>query len=221
MGYQWYPLAWGAECCWKPSARGADSNEVREREVKSFDLAYPAVFYGFKANEADSETLQLLDIRRNPVHKTSPMYGLSVTYFWMNAADSEQQGKEDGDIKRQISDAGQIIRKLDKAKSVAKYNAGNLEFAIFAARRCEFMARRILAARSMKAAGGNAEFTAKAGNAFEELSKEAESLKLEYKRLWEVEARPSSLEVVLGRYDKLIEEMKQKRGEMPSREEVR
>jgi hypothetical protein len=83
------------------------------------------------------------------------------------------------------------------------------------------MARRILAARSMKAAGGNAEFTAKAGNAFEELSKEAESLKLEYKRLWEVEARPSSLEVVLGCYDKLIEEMKQKRGEMPSREEVR
>ncbi len=213
FGCNWYPLVWSAECAWKPALAGSSeqAGQVFQARHNEFDRAYPAVFYGLQHGEADASALQLLGIQQHPVH-SAPRYGISASFFWMDPATSAVQANAPQDVQQAIQVAQREISVLKKARAGARYNADSLDCLLLSARRMLFIGERVTRFRAMQAAEGDAKHIAETNAALAALVQEAEAMKAEYCRLWELENRKSSLDVVVRRYEQLIQRMKEETG---------
>jgi len=206
FGMNWFPLAWGAECAWKPVISEDDSAGLDEKYY-TFTRSFDPVFFGSKTSVAE-QIIQLSNLRKH-----SSAGNLSDGAFWqpMIGKKSHLSSPE-----RHISDAlsleqesSALIRSFEEMKNKVKYNKKTIDYLIFAAKRAEFMARknelryqlndpvlrkRLRADEVIRRLSGLA-------NVLKELKKQ-------YIILWNRENMPWWLDKNLAKYDRLTEDLK-------------
>ena len=191
----WYPFAWGAEVAWNPI-----NNDSRESRQKAFDDAFSPIFYGAADDTIVKLLWRLSELRSNPASGN-----LEDRLFWRDyLADSSEKIKVE-DAKMLATDAKEIAEALSAAKSSAKLNADTIDYAIFAARRLEFMGSSFEVLTNLRK-------TVRDGGALGDVDRTqikrlAESLKqirADYAKLWKQESRPWWLDKILERYDRQI-----------------
>lgn len=182
---------------------GDDPEQIRDIKQATFDRAYPALFYGIKNKSINSRDLKLDDIFDNSAY-TNPILCTSVAKFFdidplvLDTADIK--GPESVD--KQIRYTQNAIKRLTEGKKYACYEANNIDYTIFAARRCLFLVETYKARMKI-----NTNRT-KGIELFEELLEEAQALKYEHKRIWDMEAKPYAIDLPLNKYDIIIDKYK-------------
>jgi len=201
--HNWHGLAWGAECSWHPLRQrtGVDARNEREARVDSFNRAFDASFFGMSGV---TEILFHFDSLR-----ALPVRGLVTNSgVWSSMLEqypdqvSEEAGRNN---ERVIREAQMLICDLQGLRLRLQRNTEVLDAALFAARRVLFTGKknlvRIALARTMRSPESGTSAQTRAG--LNELLADLHRLKADYVGLWEKENRSWSLDRVLGKYDRL------------------
>ncbi|HOX28868.1 MAG TPA: beta-N-acetylhexosaminidase, partial [bacterium] len=203
FGYNWQPVAWGAESSWNPGT--ADL----QRFSKSFSQAFYATNDGAVSLGVDqlSSASQLTDYAN-----------LSDSYYWDWPAWTRFPGYKSG-----LADAERLLKYSRKAESffinakkTATENTDNLEFLIFSARRIEDLAFRRIAYMESAAAyrwayenqssGRNDEVLAaldKIKSDLDAVYSGVDRIEAAYRKVWAMENRPYWLEKNIEKFDGL------------------
>jgi len=179
----WYELAWGAECSWKPVAAesGKNNDDLRTERVNEFNGRFPGVFYGLGGSSAAEALNGLSALRRN-----SAAGNLGNSAFWRDPAATYQALKDKAalvDLNKRLQP---IKRELRHARTRATHNAGTLDYAVFAADQVQYIVDSLNTAE--RKAGGT------------KLAHTMSKLEQRYKDLWLRENRPWWLDRNLNRY---------------------
>jgi len=131
-GYDWFPLAFGAEASWNPAT--ADPNVFRPD--------FSAAFYGDTAGRV-SKAVALISEAQNIMEME---YFADKTYFaWPPAIISATPRVARNEARRCAALMDRALRNLDAARPDAVANADNIEYIAFAARRIRAVARHKIA----------------------------------------------------------------------------
>jgi hexosaminidase len=201
--YNWHGLLWGAECSWHPALplTGEDARKDRELRLAGFNCALDELFFG-TAGVTDA-LFQFDSIRRSPVQGIVRDYGVWSSMFDTDPESTSEQANSAS--KRVVTDATNLLGRLNALRNDVKRNAQVLDFARFAARRVLFTGEKNLArialARAMRSGEPGGIVSTKAE--LNRLLAELHSLKSEYVGLWKLENRSWWLDRVLEKYDRL------------------
>jgi len=202
-GYNWYGIAWGAECAWNASAT----------PIEAFNLRVGPVLFGNDGPEF-GETIELL----GRAHRLPGFDNMNERAFWK--VDFAELLKDEKTATSQAEALKEIVRlakaKLAVAQKSALVHADILDQFIFGADRMELMADRIieggragLAYRQAAASPESSEASALLGSGctarVRKLRDTQAALKERYIELWNRENRPFALDVVTRRFDLAIE----------------
>jgi hypothetical protein len=202
FGYNWYPLAWGAEVSWNP----LDQNQKR------FDDSYSQAFYG----TTDSAVVKgILQFEKSAT--ILDFMDLKDSYYWswppVTQRPSDKLARVDA--KNLIEYSGNAEKKFLEAKKSAAANAENLDFLIFAAHRMKNLGERRLeyfrGADLYKKAYQNQETDREKVNAaLVKIINSLDGMRVgvrgiweEYKRVWLMENRPYWLDKNEEKYKRL------------------
>ncbi len=203
FNYNWHGLLWGAECSWHPAKplSGEEAQKDRDDRLKHFNESFDNLFYG--ARGVTSTLFKFDSIRHYPVPGIVRDNGVWSSMLTTDPASTSNAASVDND--RIVGDAKQLMEKLQGLRSQVKRNGQTLDYALFAAKRVLFTARknlvRIALAHTMKSGDQESIAPVKAG--LEYLVKELHVLKAEYVGLWLRENRSWWLDRILDRYDQL------------------
>ena len=201
-GYNWYGIAWGAECAWNASAT----------PIEAFNRRVGPVLFGTDGPEFGEATELLGRAHRLPVFDR-----MSERAFWK--VDFLELLKDEKAATSQAESLKELIHtakaKLAIAKKLALEDADILDQFIFGADRMEIMADRIieggsagLAYRQAVAAKDSTEaarlLNVGCAARVRKLRDDYAALKLRYIELWNRENRPFALDVVTRRFDTAI-----------------
>jgi len=201
--HNWHGLLWGAECSWRPAEplTGEDADKNRDARLEQFDRAFDDLFYGVPG--VTNALFQFDSLRHSPVQ------GLVTDYaVWSSMLDITQEnmtGEARADNERAVDGANELLARLQDLKGRAARNAQTLDYALFAAKRVLFTAKknlvRIDLARAMQS--GTGEDILKVKGELENLLDTLHLLKSDYVGLWERENRSWWLDRILDKYDRL------------------
>ena len=201
-GYNWYGLAWGAECAWNASST----------PVEAFDQRVGAVLFGDDGPEF-GEAVELLGL----AHRLPAFENMHDKLFWQ--ADFAQLLKDEkvaalqAEALKRIACMAKV--KLTAARKAALVNAEILDQFIFGADRMALMADRIieggkagLAYRQAATAPESSEAAQLLGSGcatrVRNLRDTCAALKQRYIQLWTRDNRPYALDWVTRRFDAAI-----------------
>ena len=214
FNYNWYLLAWGAECSWNTILPVAEQEMqiVREKRLHFFNQGFDPIF--FKRDGSDITNL---------MHKLSQLRNyqssgnLSDNHFWKNMLDDKQNIH---DLEKRKVDATELetISKeiVDEIKAITpdvKQNSEVLEYARFAANRVRVLAQKEQCRMKIqqlikKSSNNNHEQADQFKVELADLSNEVLILKDEYEKLWHKENRLWWLDTNLVKYDQLAQNIK-------------
>jgi len=206
FGYNWYPLAWGAESSWNPLGR----------DEKKFDDNFSQVFYGTADNSVSRGIAQI-----EKIADLTDFMDLSDNYYWswppFTRRSGEKMARADAKYLSEYSQKAE--EKFIEAKKSATVNKDNLEFLIFAARRMNELGNRRLeyfrmAALYEKAYSKQDSEREKVLEALGTIESTLVKLKSgvagvwkEYVRVWNMENRPYWLDKNEEKYSRLQSEI--------------
>jgi len=201
--YNWYPLIWGAEISWNPilPVELSEMNALRNSRQDSFNKAFDPLFFRIKGAGFGQLMGQLSQLDK---HKASG--GLKDSEFWKSL--TELNIKKQLSASSLLTEASGLAAKLSALAGLVRQNRDVVESAAFAAARVKFMAEKIeLAADLGCKVQAPAEIQLRAR--LKKMEQDVVKLKLEYKRLWEMENRAWWLDVNLQKYEKLETNIRQ------------
>jgi len=215
FNYHWYPIAWGAEVAWNPlpPAESKDeANEQREARRRRFDPAFEGCFYGVtNGRDAITNTLwHLSALRKNPV--TGDMRDQSFWRDTFTVRDEEAPSLDPDNIQKLREDSGAVLASLESLRSsgLARRNIDTLDYALFAARRANFVARREAAMVGVREVAGRSELIGpRLRDELNRLADELTTLRDQYVKLWNGENRAWWLDKNVAKYDELIQRLRQ------------
>lgn len=198
----WHGIAWGAECSWNASAT----------DIKDFNRRIGGVLLG-ESGDHFGKAIELIE----KASKLPGYEGLYNSRFWkIDNGDlpvsREVAWRQANDLLNAIDPA---IKELNEARKNAKVNEDILDCFIFAAERVRVMAQRqvsFLDAAKIYQYGYNsiddkekaAMLVGSTVDTIRGIRDQHEALRDQYKELWNRENRPYYLDVILARYDGLI-----------------
>lgn len=189
FGYNWYPLAWGAEVSWNPL----------RQDLPRFRDSFPRAFYSLQSDSvsgalrrlSDSADFSVLDGLPNDKYWHWPVLKLRPTL----------EGAEQ-DARRLLKNADKAELTLERAAADAGSNAENIDYALFAARRVKDLAQRRVAffmvsgiyAKAFEHRDGDTDKVLKALENCDTILQQAQrnlwDIFKEYRKLWMRENRP-------------------------------
>ncbi len=203
--FNWHGLAWGAECSWKPAPpdTGTVSDQKLSLRLSHFNKSFDALFYESPADSVTETLFKLDSIRYLPVRSL-----LTDGDFWKEPLAFTPQDANDSDIvtdMKAYAMAGDVIKALEMDKSTVKENASTLDYAIFAAERVQFEAKKNVFGIRLRQALMTRDTVAYKALKLEidPLLNQLHQLKMEYVGLWAKENRAWWLDKILAKYDKL------------------
>ncbi len=198
----WFPLAWGAECAWKPAlpAAGEDRQQVREARYEDFCASYDAIFFG-----SPGDTLNYALRRLSGLRAKAGAGGMIDQNFWTDlptlasrpipaAADSAATSREAQGL-------------IDLFKNRPRLNSESIDNASFAARKAKFMADRMFCMALMANASKDAWSRQEAMKLVNKMAADAAKLRDDYVRLWRNENHDWWLDRNVAKYNRLIAEL--------------
>ena len=206
--YNWHGLLWGAECSWNPARplKGPEAAADREGRLGAFNAAFDDLLYGLSGV---SGTFFLFDsLRHSPVRGAVTDWAVWSSMLDLAAENTGEKARSAGESL--VRDAGVLQEKLASIGRSAPRNAGDIDFALFAARRMAFTGRKVIARAALAQAsspGASPEDVSAAKAALIGLLNELHALKAEYVGLWQRENRTWWLDRVLDKYDRLGREL--------------
>ena len=203
FSYNWHGLLWGAECSWRPARplSGEAANNDRSERLAVFNRSFDGLFYG--VDGAAAALFRFDSLRRVPVR--GMLRDASVWSGMLNA--DPQDTNEDARINndRIVEETKVLIDQLTALKQQATRNAQTLDYALFAAKRVLFTARKNLVrgalAQAIRSGDGDEVAPVRGGLTF--LLEQLHFLKAEYVGLWQRENRGWWLDRILDKYDRL------------------
>ena len=200
-GWNWYGVAWGAECAWNASAT----------PLAAFNERVGAVLFGEEGKQFGEAVDLLGRAHRLPAFKQMEDSAFFEPDFKVWLADSKALG--DAESLRQF--VRSALAKLDAASKSAVVDADMLAEFRFGAQRMDLMASRVIEGQLAADAYRKAMAAKQPGEALEllqsgcagrisKLRSEYVALKSRYQELWNAENRPYALSGVTGRFDKCI-----------------
>lgn len=206
FGYNWYPLAWGAESSWNPLGR----------DEKKFDDSFSQVFYGTADNSVSRGIAQI-----EKIADLTDFMDLSDNYYWswppFTRRSGEKMARADAKYLSEYSQKAE--EKFIEAKKTATVNKENLEFLIFAARRMNELGNRRLEYFRMAALYEKAyskqdserekvlEVLGTIESSLVKLKSDVAGVWKEYVRVWNMENRPYWLDKNEEKYNRLQSEI--------------
>lgn len=207
--YNWHGLVWGAEVSWKtplPQQGDASQKELADRLAR-FNHSFDLVFFGNQDMPVTNLLMAFDTLRQMPVRGVLSDNGFwsSMLEFYPENVDKET---EMNNIPLEVG-SKRLVDKLQKAKNTSVYHKDVLDYAMFAARRSEYMAKRNLARLRVYHAfeSGSAENVRRAQTSTTALIQELGSLRQEYSVLWNQENRGWWLDRIKSRYDRAGDEL--------------
>ena len=203
FSYNWHGLLWGAECSWHPAQplAGEDANGDRNERLALFNRSFDDLFYG--ANGVASTLFRFDTLRHVPIRGVLRDAGV---WSGMLNADTEETN-EDARINndRVVEEVKTLIEQLTALKQQAKRNAQTLDYALFAAKRVLFTARKNLvrSALSQAVRSGDIDEITPVRGGLNYLLGQLHALKAEHAELWQRENRGWWLDRILEKYDRL------------------
>ena len=203
FNYNWFPLAWGAECAWHP-VTGSDT--AMQKRFERFRDAWDPLVYGSRAGVARL-LLQLDSLRDNAAAD-----GLYDKAFWSPLIDEGYDARNTSRLLNEAlaleKGAAAVLRGLEQVRSQGQDRGMTLDYVAFAARRTLFLARKNTMhyrlndpqERRLLDAG-------RVRRSLQGLAASLTELKKEYARLWKEENRPWWLDKNLEKYDRLISDL--------------
>ncbi len=220
FSYNWLPLVWGADVSWNPikiAAKGESDKRLRQQRIQEFNRDFDEVFYGSIGNEIADLYWELNKLRNHP--QCQYRHPFDGKLFWIDTMDIPQIGKYEPDPDKEkkasamINACDEVIKKLQKVKKSARFNADSFDFMMFATRRIRFLGLSQQASAAMdKEISGEVHRSSPAfENKINMLVAELKYLRDEYKRLWSLENRPWWLDKNLTKYNRLIKTLESKK----------
>ena len=209
FGYNWFPLAFGAEASWNPYTADADS----------FRGGFGASFFGEKGGNVDRAMKLIGDAFTNMEME----YLFDISYMsWPPKIVLLKRKVALFEAKRARADMDKAVKLIDQARGDSSYNAENLDYISFAAWRARSVAAHKIAYigcldlfDSIKRRPEDRESALKSFDTMDKiLSTVVEDTKntlIEYRRLWLAENRPYYLNVIEGKYKDFTEKIEKSR----------
>ncbi|MFA6451621.1 MAG: family 20 glycosylhydrolase, partial [bacterium] len=202
FGYNWYPLAWGAEVSWNPL----------NQDEKRFDDSFSQAFYGTPDSSVSKGIAQF-----EKVSLLTDFFDLSDGYYWSWPPTTRRPGEKMArvDAKNLIEYAQIAEKRFDEGEKSASANKDNFVFLKFAARRMQELGNRRLeyfrsASLYQKAYENQDADRAKVLEALatidaslSPLQSGAKKIWSEYQLAWQKENRPYWLDMNEQKYKKL------------------
>jgi hexosaminidase len=205
--YNWHGLLWGAECSWAPPVPLAGNEARRNRETRaaSFDHAFDMFFFGTPC--VMSALWEFDSLRALPARGFVTDGAMWRSVLEATAEDRTAEAQDANE--RAVTMSLALVQKCDVLKGRVQRNAEVLDAAAFAARRVAFTAQKNLARIALARARETLDSTAiaKARGMLSGLFRDLHGLKADYVTLWGRENRSWSLNRVLGKYDRLGNEL--------------
>ena len=199
----WHGLLWGAECSWHPARplSGDEAQAERNERLKHFNRSFDDLFYGI-SGVAD-EFFRFDSLRHYPVQGI--VRDNAVWSSMLDASPNDTTSEASVSNDRIGQDAQKLVETLQVLRDRATRNQQTLDYAVFAAKRVLFTARKNLVRIMLNHAirTGDTEEVAAVRAALVQLLNELHTLKAEYVGLWQRENRSWWLDRVLDKYDRL------------------
>ena len=203
--WNFYGTNWGAVCAWRP----ADS------DLEAYNAGYAQISYGTPDDKLTRAIQLLTECARNPLTRGNSDKAFWVRPFRTLATSFDAIRNQSGELCEKTKEA---LKLLEAAREEARYDAEDIDYLIFAARRLHYIGRarelQLWSAYQYTTAAGAYPDTKRVTEAFglvcpaaEEMVYAVEELREEYQRLWLLENRPWSLDRILGRYDALLKDL--------------
>ena len=200
-GWNWYGVAWGAECAWNASTT----------PIEAFNSRVGAVLFGEEGREFGEAVELLGGAHRLPAFKQmedSAFFEPDLK-VWL----ADPKAVSDAEALRQL--VRNAVAKLDAASKSALVDGDILAQFRFGAQRMDLMASRVIEGQMAADAYRKAVAATQPAEASEliesgcagrisKLRSEYVALKNTYQELWNAENRPYALSGVTGRYDNCI-----------------
>lgn len=199
----WLPLAWGAECAWKPAlpATGEDRDRLRDTRYELFCASFDPIFFGTPGDSINFALRRLSGLRNRPVtgylvdQKMWTDLPTLASRPLPTAAESAATARE----------AQGIVEFL---KSKPKMNQESVDNASFAARKAKFLADRAFCLALMANAAKDPWSKQESVKMLGRLSTDVTKLRDDYVKLWRNENHDWWLDKNVARYNRLIAELK-------------
>lgn len=202
MGYNWHGIAWGAECSWTGS----------KTSIEDFNRRIGAVVFGEKGEEF-GKAITLL----TKTHSLPGYGGMSDGRFWQGDFGSLSAGRQSALNQTQalLKLVNPALKHLYNAKRTSRINTDQLDCFIFGAQRMKLMGGRMLA--YMDAAQAYQKAYTNQSNKLSAAASIYRAIALltktktdhiatrdRYIELWNREAKPYTLDNIVGKYNNLI-----------------
>ena len=203
FSYNWHGLLWGAECSWRPARPLSSEDAVHDRNERLtlFNRSFDGLFYG--VDDVAAALFRYDTLRHVPVRGMLRDAGVWSSMLNADDGDTNEDARANND--RVVDEAKALIEHLNTLKQQANRNAQTLDYALFAARRVLFTARKNLVRSALAHAvrsGDNDEIMPVRGG-LTYLLEQLHLLKAEYVGLWLRENRGWWLDRILEKYDRL------------------
>ncbi|TAJ04420.1 hypothetical protein DMA11_23825 [Marinilabiliaceae bacterium JC017] len=205
FNYNWHGLLWGAEMSWHPTTETEKqkANSERNNRLSHFNNCFDLQFFG-SSSQSVSDLLFTFDkIRALPVRgsMTDGGFWSPITDFYESNTNNEAFENN----KQMLNMATQLEKDLTNIKKTTSDNQDVIDYAIFAAQRAAFMAKKNLTQIDLYKAykTGDQSAATVAKQSLKTLINELSTLRETYIHLWLEENRPYWLDMVLKKYDDL------------------
>ena len=202
FNHNWHGLLWGAECSWKPAAPLAGEEAARDRDerLEAFNRAFDRLFYGQPG--VSGVLLRFDALRQLPVREA-----VRNGSMWRDILEfhSENTSAEAARNNQTLLEGAESLQwELAGLRTSVPKNGGTLDYAIFAAKRVAYVARKNLARIALHKAflSPTPKLAADVRNEIADLLRALHAIKNEYVILWNRETRPWWLDRNLAKYDR-------------------
>jgi len=143
FNHNWHGLLWGAECSWKPAAPLAGEEAARDRDerLEAFNRAFDRLFYGQPG--VSGVLLRFDALRQLPVReavRNGSMWHDILEFYPENTSAEAARNNQ-----ALLEGAESLQWELAGLRTSVPKNGGTLDYAIFAAKRVAYVARKNLA----------------------------------------------------------------------------
>ena len=200
FNYNWYLLAWGAECGWNPiiPENSGEMERLRKERMSIFNLSFDPIFFDLSSNRITPLLSRLSDLRR---FKASS--GLRDGPFWKGLVEEiKEHNIQDADSL--LSEAVRIRGLLEAEAERVGQNQDAVECAVFAAKRICLLAEKEMLRKDLIR---GVERPEQIKERLFKLKREVIDLRDEYQRLWKTENRSWWLDRNLKKYDDLADDI--------------
>ena len=202
FNHNWHGLLWGAECSWKPAAALAGEEAARDREARleAFNRAFDRLFYGQPG--VSGVLLRFDALRQLPVREAVRNGSMWRDILGFCAENTSAEAARNNQAL--LEGAESLQWELAGLRTSVPKNGGTLDYAIFAAKRVAYTARKNLARIALYKVFQSPlpKLAAQPRKEIAELLRALHALKKEYVTLWNRETRPWWLDRNLAKYDR-------------------